>query len=395
MISVIALALIASAAVQLPQWSLEQEFRLGSVDDSAYALSLVTGITIGVDGRVLVSQGVDRNIRVYDAHGRFIRVLGGPGDGPGQFRGLGSASWRSDTLYVVDHDLQRVVLFDTAGRALNTRAWKPPDVGFPLRSTAPLALLANGTGVVRPSSAFDPRRDVGTARIPVLRADMDGRILDTLAVLPPIEARMIRGGTRMAIHAQAFPRDPLVRVTPTGDRVFVIDYPTTESREAELVRVRAFDADGKLIFDRRHAIPGVPIPRRVADSTYAAAITRLGTALQIDRRDAEDLARSTFPVPAAYPLVSAAAPSSDGSLWLAAWPNADESRRWYILDAQGRLVAQTEASERVTIRFILDGKAWGVELDELDVPFVVRYRVSLAARRDRADLDASRRSPSS
>jgi hypothetical protein len=121
----------------------------------------------------------------------------------------------------------------------------------------------------------------------------------------------------------------------------------------------------------------------------------LSAALQIDRREAADLARNTYPVPETYPPVSAAAPSSDGGLWLAAWPNADESRRWYILDSQGRLVAQTQTPARVTVRFILDGKAWGVERDELDVPFVVRYRVSSAGRRERAGLVSSRRSPSS
>ena len=395
MIDLMALILISSAAIQPPHWSLEREFRLGSVDDSVYALSFVTGLTIGEDGRIYVNQGIDRSIRVFDANGRYIRTLGGPGDGPGQFRSLGSAWWRADTLYVFDHDLQRAVLFDTAGRVLDTRAWTPPDVPFPLRPTIPLALLSNGTGIIRPSSAFDPRNDAEASSIPILRADMNGHILDTLAILPPIEARMIRGGTRMAIHAQAFPRDPVVRATPAGDRVFIVDYPASRDSRDDVVRIRAFDVGGQLIYERQHAFPGIPIPRRVADSTYAEAVKRLSAALQIGGRQAEDLARSTYPVPESYPPVSTAVPSSDGSIWLAKWSNDDESRLWYIIDSQGNFVAEARTPPRTTLRFIQDGKAWGIERDELDVPFVVRYRVGSTARRNQTGLDSRRRSPSS
>lgn len=55
------------------------------------------------EGRIFVSNGGSREIRLYDPEGRFLGSAGGAGDGPGEFTDLGTAgSYRGDSLFAYD-----------------------------------------------------------------------------------------------------------------------------------------------------------------------------------------------------------------------------------------------------------------------------------------------------
>ena len=55
------------------------------------------------DGRFVVADGGNQELRLYDASGSFLRRFAGPGNGPGEFRGVGRL-WKlgGDSVVVAD-----------------------------------------------------------------------------------------------------------------------------------------------------------------------------------------------------------------------------------------------------------------------------------------------------
>jgi hypothetical protein len=88
------------------------QLRLGSGPILASANSLAST----ADGRLLVSDGSDRAIKVFGADGVQARLIGGPGAGPGEFAVLNASGVLGDSAFGWDSRANRVTVFDPAGR---------------------------------------------------------------------------------------------------------------------------------------------------------------------------------------------------------------------------------------------------------------------------------------
>ena len=129
-----------------------------------YLLSRVATVRRLDDGSILLANSGSASLRHYDAGGRFIRSIGGQGEGPGEFRGL---SWFAvlpgDSLVAFDRMLRRVSLFDLDGAFLGSTAVTPnvPDgVPTPLASWTDGSLLLE---ISHSSSRSQRRRPFGSA----------------------------------------------------------------------------------------------------------------------------------------------------------------------------------------------------------------------------------------
>lgn len=130
-------------------------------------------------------------IRHYDRTGAFIRTVGGPGDGPGEYRRLsvGMVVDPAGTLYVHDWGNGRVVRFSPEGRALD-----------PWRLDSPFLTTVPGTWVYsdRPDRILVP---AVVDDHPALLVMDRGEVVDTLLVprlpgLPTLRA----GPYRVDLH---------------------------------------------------------------------------------------------------------------------------------------------------------------------------------------------------
>lgn len=72
-------------------------------------------------GRIVITDLSDRNIKVYDASGRPVRVLGRAGPGPGEFTALTSAQVYRDSVLAYDVIGARVTTFAPDGRFAGSR----------------------------------------------------------------------------------------------------------------------------------------------------------------------------------------------------------------------------------------------------------------------------------
>lgn len=97
-------------------WSLapEPSLDIGVLEgEDAYQLHDVRDVTRLPGGHVAIAHQGTREVRIYDADGRFVVASGEDGDGPGQWRAISTVRHLAgDTLLVIDHRLRRYGFVD-------------------------------------------------------------------------------------------------------------------------------------------------------------------------------------------------------------------------------------------------------------------------------------------
>ena len=133
----------SSAAAWTAQtvWRLEEDLRLGRVNGGGPdQFGLIGSLLVDGTGRIHVLDILSQEIRVFHADGHFSHVVGGQGDGPGEFRDVyGMAVDAGDTLWVLDRGAGRYTAFDPDGSLLGT--WPRRLAGYGYR---PGAFLPDG-----------------------------------------------------------------------------------------------------------------------------------------------------------------------------------------------------------------------------------------------------------
>ena len=199
---------------------LVEEVRIGTLTGAAeYSFSHVGSISIGADGALYVSDSDLLSIREFDSEGRFVREIGRPGEGPGEFRSIAGVSVLPDgRLAAWDRGNRRVTVYGVDGdydHAVRVESVAPP---YPFVDGA---FLTDSAGnyylrIYVKAPSFGPdARGIARARFGYARVSPDGVVIDTL-VAPGPETR-----ESIVIHTPAgdrspFPVDMLDALSPLG-----------------------------------------------------------------------------------------------------------------------------------------------------------------------------------
>ena len=110
----VAVVAISGDPADLPEVTLsEAPFAVVSGDAEPY-LSAVGEVAFRSDGSLLVEDDGSAQLHLFDADGRWLGLVSGTGDGPGEMRNLSAISVRAgDTLHAYDRRLARVSTFDS------------------------------------------------------------------------------------------------------------------------------------------------------------------------------------------------------------------------------------------------------------------------------------------
>ena len=111
---------LSEAVPELPEWTLERELTIGSVDDSEQALTVVGAVTVDGDGNMYVSQPNDHWVRVFSPDGAFLFDIGRGGQGPGEFQRMWRIGWLGDTLWVAEGRAPKVNFYEKDGTFLHS-----------------------------------------------------------------------------------------------------------------------------------------------------------------------------------------------------------------------------------------------------------------------------------
>jgi len=257
-----------------------------------------------------------QGIRVCDADGGLVSRLGGAGQGPGEFASISGAGWWRGTR-------DTVWVFDLTGR---------------------MNLFTS-----------------------------DGRFARS------VTARRMDYGDRLRIDRPGV-------ILPDGQALSLAAYqPAVGSNQDDpRVRVTSLSTSGDTLWDRRFGYSPDRIPQSEVDSILRYHVEGFQRFAALDaslsEADAERAYRQAIRIPDHRPPVAGAWVDRDGRMWLQ-WSAAPglPGELW-MLNSEGDPVARLTPPRRLTIQAVDREFLWATETDELDIPYLVRYRISPEGR---------------
>ena len=350
------------------------------IDGHAADLVPIAWMGIGSTGRIAILQQQDAKVRFFDSSGEPQGDFGGSGEGPGEFRRLLRGGWIGDTLWIDDTQLDRTTLISPELQVVRTvaniSAVRPSQgdaTRFPaFGSGTPYALYPGDTMLVSAMPQNDDPLANAFDGSPLLRVSREGTIADVVAVVPSD----VRGSFFVEYTdggAAGFPvpfhQTPRWSVSPDGKRIALLTVTFPTPQEAEF-RVVVVNDNGHEIFDRAYRTATLPIPESLVDSVVSARAERASNS-QMRRAILTDLKDR---IPAIYSPVRDVLLGMDGRVWIGLRPDGD-TNSWLVLGSEGEPGMRVTLPRNTRLMVANDQYMWGLEVDELGVESVVRYRL--------------------
>lgn len=379
-------------------WTLEETLLIGSIDGEV-TLSWVRDLEIGPNGDIYVAQGWDHSVAVFGSDGRPERTVGRSGSGPGEFAAAPTQLfWRSDTLVVTERFATHFFREDgTEVRQVQFQVRMRPESS----TFVPGAPLADGSFLGYRLLNPPLRVFYEAPQLALRRFSATGHVIDTIAVVrqPPVvgdEAFRDEFQNRTLTHPLAWwtgdSRLP-VMATKDGSGVVLIGDVHNDGEPASFDLLKIGIAGDTLV---KHSIAYTP--RRITDAErdevrdgFAAywAGDFLGSSdvgpSSGTRERLRRVARRALTFPESYPPVRQIITGSDGSIWLLRESAPAPADLWEIYSENGAFEGSVSVSEgrtgpepwapRLRIYRATRNQVWGTTSDDLDVPYLHRYRV--------------------
>ncbi len=354
---------------------------------SATSWSATNFAVIDRGGNLFVAQPAVREIRVFDAQGDSLGVMGGRGEGPGEFGTISSIGLLGDTVVATDAALGRVSYFGTDGTFLGSRRWIASVV--PTRLTerwrfagnTPEAVTSDARGIVRPAlmalggeAAVGPERLA--IRIPLLAVDSLGQVADTAAweTLTGASMGFLRGGR---LHHLRVPFQDSAHVAVLADGSGVVAAHSrpgpAESDEITLSVVRVDFADDT-VFAFTQSGAARPLSEEMIRRAAGRERASLSGSEDITDDEAAELLRDSGLLPTMLPTVTGVIGGQDGSTWIRREESSDLVE-WTILHSDGTVRGSVMLAGSQRVIAARGNLVVVAEEDELGRVAVTGYRI--------------------
>ncbi len=355
---------VETAASQARPLPVHEELRIGG---EVANLTTVHWLGVSRNGIIVAAQRMDGNVRVYDAAGRPMDVLGRPGGGPREFGSIGVSGWMGDSLWVHDPSAGRITFVRpnaTLGEsrptpAVPTAALPKELAGMALGGTAPSALYSDGSTLFKLPAPQPPSAD-GNIGLREAYWQIDAKGGARQIFVGSIGEKctvLFEGG---AIF-KPFCRQTLLRESPDGMHLAAVDQMSDSMVEVAMMR-----RDGGQIWKRRLALGPKVMTRSAWDSI-------IGSRTKLPMAPAARDAWLSLKAPPRFPPVRTVLVGRDGSLWIEGW--GTNVRPWTVLRPDGSTLGTITLPGRAKLAVADLKQIWSIELDEDDLPSIVRYRI--------------------
>jgi len=332
----------------------ELELRIGALG-GAYAFGSVEAVTADRYGRVYVLESDMHRARVFDRDGRLRHTLGREGHGPGELDSPVGLAWESDTLlWIIDPGNNRASVFCSNGAYVGDRL---------LPSAFALAPWPGRFDRSGNLLHYAPAKSGDEFAYVMVKYDSQMVPLDTIIPpTPPAPIEVFETRTeRYGVVRASVPFAPkLIWRLDSGAKVWW-------SWTANFAIYTGADAATPIITSS-HSGP------RVTGADRAAAIEGLRRFRQVGGR--VDQSR----IPDKKPALRTFFLDDEDQVWvMPELPNEQTGRRLDWFDGDGKHLGSVALPIRLSSApppVMRGGRLYGVEHDELGVPYVVVIRVS-------------------
>ncbi|MDZ7362384.1 MAG: 6-bladed beta-propeller [candidate division KSB1 bacterium] len=342
----------AGRGTPLNQIKLVEDLTIGEQD----TISFGNIVAIGVDsrGRVYVGDRQNYSIKIFSRSGELLRSLGRKGQGPGEFIALSDLDiGRGDSLFAFDVDLRRISAFapNDSKKLVYTVLVPGHAMSYPVKMMVPQSrgFLIEYTIPFAPNSAEIKRNR--TIRLINHKGDFEG---DPVLVVPERQYLVEQSGGSVTVMPMPFGRAPIFYLG-IDDTIF---YGWNDSLNIEIYSLK-----GKRlgVFHFPHA--AIDVTR----SDVNKVIEFLGDELKKMVRKAK--------LPGTWPAFENLVVDDEGWLWVDVVTNDRTRSSWLVFDRLGQQVATVFLPNKIALKVIRNGYAYGIETDELEVQKIVRYQI--------------------
>ena len=351
--------------------------RIGGPSDSASYdgdLFRVASARILDDNRIAVLQG-DHELRLYGPEGLLEAVVGGRGEGPGEFLLATDLQELPDgSLAVWDASLGRLSLFSSEAQFV--RSIRLDLDRFALRFPSVLQIrpesrwrLIDERALLVFDYSFDGMPDEGPGRptVSYVVIDLDGERADTLGSYGGIEQTRLPNPSR-AVVAALDADDTHVALDEGAGRIYVAD--------GGLDHIDRFDASGRL--DLRIVLREVdrsPDPSRMEAAGRRAIEDLERRGVSVPQGAIEDLASGDR-----APAFRGLAPDDQGQLWVRWGQQPNSAVALYaVFDAECRFLGSVSLPDHDRILHIARGRIVLLQRSSLDVETIAVHELVVEA----------------
>ncbi len=356
----------------------EVDWVIGGVldGDPAYLFDDVEALAQDAEGRVYVADSGSRTVRVFEHRGSHLYSIGGPGEGPGEFR----ISRLCGLAFDLDGRLwvNQLISFEIFDVGADGAAYFG---SFAVRDGATAALCGNPM-FAGPTGVTVPRRGMSIfgGKNEHVQVTMDGRVRGRVANFrtppdfgewewPTLVVRSPGEGTRPNIFPPPFAARILVANAPDGGFATafspVYDIGVHGPDGTETTRLRR-EQLGPVITDAEAREGYEELARR--RNGYGDGVTTWPELVEFP---------DDYRIPERKPVVYRMWYDDDGRLWVCLWPTeGDTMHRAHVYDGDGVFLHEAEWPRGITIWYggLRGDVAVGVRRVEFDVEQIVRLR---------------------
>ena len=182
----------------------------------------------------------------------------------------------------------------------------------------------------------------------------------------------------MMYPPQPFGDAPLWGIHPNEPALSVLEREAPTRIEEASVHLAKLTSKGDTIFSRYLSYVPVPLTSAETDSTLNAQVNQWaewGVMGGVPAARLRSWAEPQLYTPPFRPPLTGMVLGQDGGYWLRGIPLDEESVEWYSLDSAGTPLGQVRLPVGFTMLVADAATLWGTVSDELDVPYLVRFRI--------------------
>ncbi|HSJ09206.1 MAG TPA: 6-bladed beta-propeller [Longimicrobiales bacterium] len=358
----------------VPQWEADggwriadaPSLRIGVVEgDERLQFQRVRDVAFADDGSIVMTNGGSSDIRVFDATGAPLAVMGRQGGGPGEFHLLTQLFLAGDTIIAHDVVAQRLTLFDRAGNLLAT----VPVSANAERPLNAVGRFADGTYLMKGEirAPFDGELGLKRQRETLHHVAADGTLIADVGEFPGLELTTTRTPTGQVITGGGMYARRLAHAV--HDSVIFIG-----TQDDATVSLLARDGTQRRII----RFPAADLSIGPADQQFIRAALEESAASAPDPGAFVDQMLEMWPAPERKPAYSDLHVDPDGNLWVGAPANTILSEfpsSWSVYDRDGRLLGSVAAPAGLRVLEVGRDAIAGVWRDEDDVEYIHVYPI--------------------
>jgi hypothetical protein len=374
-------ALVATTAVAGAQSTtprtMQVVWRAGGGDDADSSFAQIYAVAVSPKGDVVAWDPKTPALRLFNDAGKFVRTIGRKGAGPGEYGSVSGIAYDKDgRFYAWDSGNARLNVYKPNGDF--DRQMRLPITGFSTNDG--LTIDSQGRAWLR-FVIFDRAAGKSDGAWLRVRAS-DGATIDTVKQ-PRIEGGdpQLVAQSKCCMSSQSLPygKNPSFALTASGDIM--------------IAQAGKYEVD-------------VPYRGRVVKIQRTYTPVKISNEERVEQREIiEKNLRNTQPdwtwpsagIPSVKPPLQSISGALDGRVWVSLYVESERftpdppatkeanaapprtfraaGRKWDVFEPDGRYAGTVVAPNNITPRVMRGDFAWGVALDEDDLPTLVKLKI--------------------